>query len=124
MAKSNVLQEKSYNFAIRIVKLAQFLREKKSEYILSKQLIRSGTSIGANIEEASGAQSDSDFIAKLHISLKEAKESHYWIRLLRDTDFITQAQAESMLTDLNEIITLLTRSLKTLKSRKNKNGDS
>ena len=73
MAKSNVLQEKSYNFAIRIVKLAQFLREKKSEYILSKQLIRSGTSIGANIEEASGAQSDSDFIAKLHISLKEAK---------------------------------------------------
>ena len=124
MAKSNVLQEKSYNFAIRIVKLAQFLREKKSEYILSKQLIRSGTSIGANIEEASGAQSDSDFIAKLHISLKEAKESHYWIRLLRDTDFITQAQAESMLTDLNEIITLLTRSLKTLKSQKNKKGDS
>ncbi|MCR5550564.1 MAG: four helix bundle protein [Bacteroidales bacterium] len=124
MAKSNVLQEKSYNFAIRIVKLAQFLREKKSEYILSKQLIRSGTSIGANIEEASGAQSDSDFIAKLHISLKEAKESHYWIRLLRDTDFITQAQAESMLTDLNEIITLLTRSLKTLKSRKNKSEDS
>jgi len=124
MAKSNVLQEKSYNFAIRIVKLAQFLREKKSEYILSKQLIRSGTSIGANIEEASGAQSDSDFIAKLHISLKEAKESHYWIRLLRDTDFITQAQAESMLTDLNEIITLLTRSLKTLKSKKNKKGDS
>jgi four helix bundle protein len=91
---------------------------------LSKQLIRSGTSIGANIEEASGAQSDSDFIAKLHISLKEAKESHYWIRLLRDTDFITQAQAESMLTDLNEIITLLTRSLKTLKSKKNKKGDS
>ncbi len=124
MAKSNVLQEKSYNFAIRIVKLAQFLREKKSEYILFKQLIRSGTSIGANIEEASGAQSDSDFIAKLHISLKEAKESHYWIRLLRDTDFITQAQAESMLTDLNEIITLLTRSLKTLKSKKNKKGDS
>lgn len=124
MAKSNVLQEKSYNFAIRIVKLAQFLREKKSEYILSKQLIRSGTSIGANIEEASGVQSDSDFIAKLHISLKEAKESHYWIRLLRDTDFITQAQAESMLTDLNEIITLLTRSLKTLKSKKNKKGDS
>ncbi|MBR6130645.1 MAG: four helix bundle protein [Bacteroidales bacterium] len=124
MAKSNVLQEKSYNFAIRIVKLAQFLREKKSEYILSKQLIRSGTSIGANIEEASGAQSDSDFIAKLHISLKEAKESHYWIRLLRDTDFITQAQAESMLTDLNEIITLLTRSLKTIKSKKNKSEDS
>lgn len=124
MAKSNVLQEKSYNFAIRIVKLAQFLREKKSEYILSKQLIRSGTSIGANIEEASGVQSDSDFISKLHISLKEAKESHYWIRLLRDTDFITQAQAESMLTDLNEIITLLTRSLKTLKSKKNKKGDS
>lgn len=74
-------------------------------------------SIGANIEEAAGAQSDKDFIAKLHISLKGSKETHYWIRLLRDTDYITQDMAASMLSDLDEIVTMLTRSLKTLKSK-------
>lgn len=124
MAKGNVLQEKSYGFAIRIVKLAHFLKEKKKEQVLSKQIVRWGTSIGANIEEASGAQSDNDFIAKLHISLKEAKETHYWLRLLRDTDYITQEQAESMIEDVNEIITLLTKSLKTIKARKSKNNDA
>lgn len=123
MAKGNVLQEKSYRFAIRIIKLAHFLKEKKKEQVLSKQIVRCGTSIGANIEEASGAQSDNDFIAKLHISLKEAKETHYWLRLLRDTDYITQEQAESMIEDVNEIITLLTKSLKTIKARKSKNND-
>jgi len=124
MAKKNVLKEKSYLFAIRIVNLSKFLQFEKSEYNLSKQIIRCGTSIGANIEEASGAQSDKDFIAKMHISLKEAKETHYWLRLLRDTDYLTPEQAESMLKDTDEIITLLTRSLKTIKSRKNKNGAS
>lgn len=124
MAKGNVLKEKSYGFAIRIIKLAHFLKEKKKEQVLSKQIVRCGTSIGANIEEASGAQSDNDFIAKLHISLKEAKETHYWLRLLRDTDYISQEQAESMIEDVNEIITLLTKSLKTIKARKNKNNDA
>lgn len=124
MAKGNVLKEKSYGFAIRIIKLAHFLKEKKKEQVLSKQIVRCGTSIGANIEEASGAQSDNDFIAKLHISLKEAKETHYWLRLLRDTDYITQEQAESMIEDVNEIITLLTKSLKTIKTRKSKNNDA
>lgn len=124
MAKANVLKEKSYAFAIRTIKLAHFLKDKKKESVLSKQIIRCGTSIGANIEEASGAQSDNDFIAKLHISLKEAKETHYWLRLLGDTEYITQEQAESMIEDVNEIITLLTKSLKTIKARKSKNKDS
>ncbi len=124
MAKKSVLKDKSYLFAIRIVNLTKFLQGEKSEYNISKQIIRCGTSIGANIEEASGAQSDKDFIAKMHISLKEAKETHYWLRLLRDTDYLTPEQAESMLKDTDEIITLLTRSLKTIKSRKNKSEDS
>ncbi|MBO4488861.1 MAG: four helix bundle protein [Bacteroidales bacterium] len=117
MANKSVLREKSYAFAIRIINLARFLKEEKKEIVLSKQVIRCGTSIGANIEEAAGAQSDKDFIAKLHISLKESKETHYWLRLLRDTEYITIEQAESMLNDLDEIITLLTRSLKTIKSK-------
>ncbi|MBQ9434688.1 MAG: four helix bundle protein [Bacteroidales bacterium] len=121
MAKDSVLREKSYDFAIRVIKLAKFLREEKQEYILSRQIVRCGTSIGANIEEASGAQSDNDFIAKLHISLKESKETHYWLRLLRDTEYITKTQAESLLEDINEIITIITRSLKTIKIKKESN---
>jgi four helix bundle protein len=121
MAKDSVLREKSYDFAIRIIKLAKFLREEKQEYILSRQIVRCGTSIGANIEEASGAQSDNDFIAKLHISLKESKETHYWLRLLKDTEYITVEQAQSLLDDINEIITIITKSLKTLKSNKQPN---
>ena len=117
MAKDSVLRSKSYAFAIRVVNLAKFLRDEKKEYILSKQIVRCGTSIGANIEEASGAQSDNDFIAKLHIALKESKETHYWLRFLRDTKYITEDQAESLLCDIGEIITILTRSLKTIKSR-------
>ena len=116
MAKGSVVREKSYAFAIRAINLAKFLREEKKEYILSKQIVRCGTSIGANIEEASGAQSNNDFIAKLHISLKEAKETHYWVRLLRDTEYISKEQAQSLIEDIDEVITILTRSLKTIKS--------
>lgn len=113
--KKSILRDTSYQFAVRVVKLGKFLREEKQEYILSKQIVRSGTSIGANIEEASGAQSVNDFIAKFHISLKECKETHYWIRLLRDCDYIDSPQTESLLTDLQHIIVLLTKSLKTAK---------
>ena len=116
MAKENVLKEKSYAFAIRVINLAKFLREEKKEFILSKQIVRCGTSVGANIEEASGAQSNNDFIAKLHISLKETKETHYWVRLLRDTEYISKEQAQSLIDDIDEIITILTKSLKTVKS--------
>jgi four helix bundle protein len=90
MKKDNVIQIKSYNFAIRIVELYKDLSVNKREFILSKQLLRSGTSIGANIEEAIGRQSRKDFYAKLTISYKEARESHYWIRLLKDTNYLSQ----------------------------------
>ncbi len=80
MKKDNVIQEKSFAFAVRIVHLYKFLTEEKIEFILSKQLLRSGTSIGANVEEAIGGQSSRDFYAKLSISYKEARESKYWIR--------------------------------------------
>ena len=92
------MREKSYAFAIRSINLAKFLREEKKDFILSKQIVRCGTSIGANIEEASGAQSNNDFIAKLHISLKEAKETHYWVRLLRDTEYISKNRHKVLLT--------------------------
>ena len=114
--KDSILRDTSYSFAIRIVKLGIYLREEKHEYILSKQIVRSGTSIGANIEEASGAQSQNDFIAKLHISLKEARETCYWIRLLKDCDFIDDIQADSLLKDINHILVLLTKSIKTAKN--------
>lgn len=83
--KENIIQIKSYAFAVRIVKVYKYLCEEKKEYVLSKQLLRSGTSIGANIEEAIGGQTDKDFFAKLTIAYKEARETHYWIRLLTDT---------------------------------------
>ena len=114
--KESTLRILSYSFAVRIVKLSRFLQEEKHEYIISKQIIKSGTSIGANLEEASGAQSHNDFIAKLHISLKEAKETHFWIRLLRDSDYIDKIQADSLLMDINHILVLLTKSLKTAKT--------
>ncbi|MBP5556212.1 MAG: four helix bundle protein [Bacteroidales bacterium] len=120
MAKKSVLRDKSYAFAVRMVKFYQFLRNEKSEFVLSKQILRSGTSIGANIEEASGTQSCKDFTAKLHIALKEARETHYWIRLLHDTDFISSEQCDDLLKDAEEIIALLTASLKTIKANDTK----
>ncbi|MEZ4911036.1 MAG: four helix bundle protein [Saprospiraceae bacterium] len=113
--KDNVIMLKSYNFALRIVKLYKFLSIEKKEFVLSKQLLRSGTSIGANIEEADAGQSKRDFIAKMQISLKEAKECHYWIRLLRDSDFLDEKMAASFITDCNEIIAILTSILKSAK---------
>ncbi len=88
MKKDNIIQEKSYDFAVKIVKLYKRLSQEKKEFVLSKQLLRSGTSIGANIEEAIGGQSRKDFYAKLTIAYKEARETHYWIRLLKDTSFL------------------------------------
>ena len=121
MAKQNILKEKSFAFAVRAVKLCQYLRTEKQEFVLSKQILRSGTSIGANIEEACGAQSDNDFIAKLHISLKEANESHYWVCLLQECEFITKNQGEDLTKDIEEIIALITASLKTIKKKQPSN---
>ena len=101
--KENLVKDKSYAFAIRIVKLYKYLCEEKKEFILSKQVLRSGTSIGANIEEAIGGQSEKDFYSKLTIAYKETRETHYWIRLLTDTEYLTKEQSDSILNDINEL---------------------
>lgn len=112
--KENVIVTKSYEFAIQIVFLYQDLK-KQREYTLGKQLLRSGTSVGANIEEAQGGQSKRDFIAKMQISLKEARESHYWLRLMRDTNILEKRKAEQMLSLCSELIFILTAILKKAK---------
>ncbi|MBD0259073.1 MAG: four helix bundle protein [Cytophagales bacterium] len=117
MKDDNVIQQKSYAFAIRIVKLYKYLVEQRNERVLSKQVVRSGTSIGANVEEAIGGYSDKDFLAKLTIAYKEARETHYWIRLLRDTEYIESKQAESLLTDLDELPRIIGSIQKTVKSK-------
>lgn len=113
--KENPLKDKSFSFAVRVVKVYVYLSQKKKEFVMSKQLLRSGTSIGANIEEAMQAQSKRDFIAKLQISLKESFETKYWIRLLHATSFLTDAQSESLTADIHELMKLLTAILKTSK---------
>ena len=110
------VQDKSFRFAVRIVKLCKILRNERQEYVLSKQLLRSGTSIGANISEAQQAQSRPDFVAKLSISLKEASETIYWLRLLEATDYLTKAEFDSIITDCVEIEKILTSSIKSLKN--------
>ena len=107
MKKDNVVKNKSYDFAVRIVKVYQYLCDEKKEYTLSKQLLRSGTSIGANIEEAIGGQSKKDFFAKLTISYKEARETHYWIRLLTDTNYLSEEQRFSLIADVEELLKLI-----------------
>jgi four helix bundle protein len=97
--KENIVRDKSYAFAIRIVNAYKFLCEQRKEFVLSKQLLRSGTSVGANIEEAIGGQSRKDFFAKLSIAYKEARETQYWIKLLRDTDYLSKEQSDSLLED-------------------------
>ncbi len=117
MKSDNVVQDKSYDFAVKIVKLNQYLVNEKKEYVLSKQLIRSGTSIGANIEEAIGGQSKKDFIAKLSISYKEARESRFWIRLLYDTDYISLNQRDEFISLIDELLRIIGSILKTSKTR-------
>ncbi len=117
MAKENVLQYKSYDFALRIIKTYQYLCTEKKEYVLSKQLLRSGTSIGANVEEAIGGQSERDFFAKISISYKEARETHYWIRLLRDSGYFSKEQIASLLNDCDELLKIIGSIKKTIKSR-------
>jgi len=116
MKKDNVIQIKSYDFAVRIVKLYKHLSQEKKEFVLSKQLLRSGTSIGANIEEAIGGQSRKDFFAKLTIAYKEARESHYWIRLLKDTDFLSNKESKSLITDIEEILKIIGSIQKTIRN--------
>jgi len=116
--KENILKDKSYKFALRIVKLFQFLSVERKEYVLSKQILRSGTSVGANIEEAYQGESKSDFIHKLAIANKEAFETHYWLRLLRDSIILETNMAESFMADCDEIQRMLVAAIKTAKSRR------
>jgi len=114
--KENIIKEKSYDFALAIVKLSQELNQNK-QYVLSRQLLKSGTSVGANIEEAVGGQTKKDFRAKLFIAYKEARESHYWLRLLRDSNLISSKKAELILSDCQELKRILGAILVTLNKK-------
>lgn len=109
----NCIEEKSFDFAVRIVNVYKHLCRSKSENVLSKQLLRSGTSIGANVSEAQKAQSKADFVAKMNIALKEANESYYWIKLLYRTDYLSEAEFKSLESDVDEIVRLLVSICKT-----------
>lgn len=113
---TNSIQEKSFRFAVRIVKLCRYLQTEKKEYILSKQLLRSGTSIGANVSEAQQAQSRPDFVSKLNIALKESAETEYWLRLLYETDFLSDKYFHSIWTDCDEVKSLLVSIVKASKN--------
>lgn len=120
MSKTNAALEKSKEFAIRIIRLYQYLNQEKKEHVLSKQVLRSGTSIGANLSEAQYAISKKDFLSKVHISLKEAAETSYWLELLYKTDYLSENEYNSMDKDCIEIIKLLTSIAKTISLDLNK----
>ena len=109
------IQNKSFLFAVRIVKLCKLLRSDRKEYTLSSQLLRSGTSIGANLAEAQQAQSRADFVSKLNIALKEASETEYWLRLLFATNYLSEAEFRSMHYDCEELIKILVTSVQSAK---------
>ena len=117
MQKKNVIHSKSYAFAVRIVKLGQYLVSEKKEFVLSKQVLRSGTAVGALVKESEFAQSSSDFIHKLSIAAKEANETHYWICLLKDTGYLTEQMHQSLEKDSVELIKLLTSIINTMKNK-------
>jgi four helix bundle protein len=114
-SEESPLKNKSYAFAIRIVRLSQYLQTQKKEFILSKQILRSGTAIGALIREAEFGQSKPDFISKMSISLKEANETAYWLSLLKDTDYIDEKMFCSIQPDCQELIAMLVSTVKTSK---------
>jgi four helix bundle protein len=117
MKTGNIVQDKSYAFAIRIVNLYRYLTEKKKELVLSKQVLRSGTSIGANVEEGIGAQSKKDFYAKFNVAYKEARETHYWLRILRDTNYLSLKESTGLLDDCNELMKIIGTIIKTMKTK-------
>ena len=104
---NNVSVEKSFEFSVRIVKLYQYLTKNQKEFVLAKQLLRCGTSIGANVSEAQYGQTKADFLAKMHIALKEANETEYWLRLLHRTEYLSDQQFQSIYKDVDELIRIL-----------------
>lgn len=117
MSRESILKSKSFDFAVRIIKLYKFLKKSHNEYELSQQLIRSGTSIGALIREAEHAESRKDFVHKLNIGLKEANECIYWLQLLHATDFINKRMYDSITKDALELLKMLISSVKTIRNR-------
>jgi len=113
--EKNVIKDKSYRFALRVIKTYKFLSEDKREFVLSKQMLRSGTAIGALVKEAEHAQSKADFINKMNIALKEANETEYWLMLLKDSAYIDEANFKSIHNDCTEVIKLLISIVKTSK---------
>ncbi|MDR1826675.1 MAG: four helix bundle protein [Rickettsiales bacterium] len=120
MKKDNLCLLKSETFAIRIVKLYNYLKDNKKEFVLSKQILRSGTSIGANISESEYAISRDDFISKMHIAVKECSETLFWLKLLKNTQYISQKEFDSINQDCDEICKILVASIKTAKNKKGK----
>jgi four helix bundle protein len=118
--KDNVIKEKSYAFALRVIKAYRYLHREQREFVLSKQMLRSGTAIGALVREAEHAQSKADFISKMSIALKEANETAYWLMLLKDSDFIDGKSFLSIYGDCDELISLLVSIVKTSKSHDEK----
>ncbi len=117
MKTDNVIQEKSFQFALRIIKLYKYLKDEKKEFVLGKQILRSGTAIGANIEESIGGQSGKDFFSKMTIAYKEARETHYWLRLLKESEYLERQLADSLLEDCNELLKIIGSIQKTFKIR-------
>ena len=119
----SIIRNKSYDFAIRIVRCTQFLQNDKKEFVLSKQLLRSGTSIGALLFEAEFAQSRPDFCHKMNVALKEANETKYWIMILKDTEYITQNMYDSLYRDCGELIAMLVSAVKNTRITKQKESN-
>jgi len=113
MKSGNVIESKSKRFAIRIVHLAKYLQREKREFVLSRQLLRSGTSIGANVKEAIRGQSRADFVSKMNIALKEASETEYWLEILHETNYLTDREFESIHDNNKEILRILMSIVKT-----------
>ena len=112
----NPIVSKSYSFALRMIKCYQYLITEKQPYDLARQILKSGTSIGANVEESQGGQSKKDFISKIHIAYKEARETHYWLRLLNDSKILEPKLANSLIQDCEELLKILTSILKSSKN--------
>lgn len=117
MAQENIVQKKSFDFAVKVVRLAYKVQKERNEYDLTRQIIRSATSIGANIEESMGGQSDKDFLHKVSISYKEARETEYWLRLMLEVELITKTEQTELLENVREILRLLGAIRRTMKRK-------
>lgn len=117
MKTGNVVQDKSFVFAVKIVKICRSIMDEKKEFVLSKQLLRSGTAIGALVEEAIGGQTDKDFFAKMTIAYKEARETKYWVRLLNDSGLLEEVEALDLINDVEELLKIIGSIQKSMRIR-------